>query len=179
MARQQDWVESCDYTDYKTYHKMRKKMVCSDKHITVSPAHTFTQRYINAFILTCLFFSTETTMKPQRTLALWVWTKQVDEGPYWSYYTHMKWDPSVSWGGVLGDCGRGGEEDDRLFTAMKQSNTFEHTHGHTQNNKNKLHQQLMTKRKIIIEVNEMNEESTENTMINDWTHVQWKQIAVW
>lgn len=47
--------------------------------------------------------------------------KRVDEGPYWCYYTHMKWEPSVSWGGaVVGDCGWGGEEDDRLFTATKR-----------------------------------------------------------
>lgn len=49
----------------------------------------------------------------------------------------MKWEPSVSWGGVLGDCGRGGEEDDRLFTAMKQSNMCNTQHTE---NLNKLHQ---------------------------------------
>lgn len=68
----------------------------------------------------------------ENTLALWVWTKHVDEGPYWCYYTHMKWDPSVSWGGVLGDCGRGGEEGDRLFTAMKQSKMLSTNKAHTQ-----------------------------------------------
>lgn len=80
----------------------------------------------------------------------WLWTKQVDEGPYWCYYTHMKWDPSVSWGGVLGDCGRGGGECDRLFTARKKSDMLSALtrHTHQKNKKNKkteLHQQLMIK----------------------------------
>lgn len=61
-----------------------------------------------------------TRNKIKISTAIWKWTKH-DEGPYCCYYTHMKWEPSVSWGGVVvGDCGRGGEEDDRLLTATKQ-----------------------------------------------------------
>lgn len=97
----------------------------------------------------------------------WVWTKQVDEGPYWCYYTHMKWDPSVSWGGVLGDCGRGGGECDRLFTARKKSDMLSALTRHTRQNKkkNELHQQLMIKQPkktttIMDQINVINEEST-------------------
>lgn len=97
-----------EYTDYMIYHTIWKVL---GKLTATKKLKTYT-----------FFFFTKKNLTTENILALWVWTKQVDEGPYWCYYTHMKWEPSVSWGGVLGDCGRGGEEDDRLFTAMKQSN---------------------------------------------------------
>lgn len=57
-----------------------------------------------------------------------------------------------------GDCGRGGEEDDRLFTAMKTERHVGHTQAHTKS------QKQVTSHKIITAVDDINGETT---MIND------------
>lgn len=73
----------------------------------------------------------------------------------------MKWEPSVSWGGELGNGGIGSDEGDRLFTAMKHINMI---NTHTQTH---MTRQTKTKKQAASADNDLQATFNNNNQCND------------